>query len=516
MSDLSSKLNFDLAWRRLKNDSKNVTFCERPYQLQVFESNLQKWFSDIRTEVDAGYTPGTMKVINVPKPGNLIRTGNYLSLSDRLVYNACVGAIQEDIYAELNWAQGTKDYSYQLSSDHCLPEWFKKSPYKCWKEFGTDSVDAAKDSSFVLETDIASYYDGVHVRTLMSMLNTCGADQEVKQLLSNCLSQWSSDHGRGIPQGMSASHILAKLYLNGLDRNLENRGYRHKRYNDDIRVFCKTREEARRAIVLIVERLRLNLGLNIQSAKTKINASRDTIADLRRCTDIVESIQNKVREESTVVVPGVMQYDDIVLELPDEDVSRRAIQEAVDEYLLGGNHEFDKTLFHYLIHRLHDDRAVPYCMSLLRSRPQETRYCLDYLARVDAIADQDDAIAEFVTGESCIHSYQVYEILMWRADNSRIPPSDKLIHMVRDIVFNGWDIQEVLVGAAYRFLGVFGNQADMDDLKNHSARLNDKGTSEIVCAVKRMEKAKRNGFFGSLKGRDKVLDWTIEWVKQTA
>lgn len=513
MSSISDKFDLELAWERVKNDSSKVVFCERPYQIEVIDGNLSEWLDIVRSQLDAGYNPGDMQVINVPKPGNLVRKGNYLSLSDRLVYNACVGALQEDIFGELSWAQGSKDYSYQLSENHHLSEWFDKSPYECWKQFGIESVDAAKQHNFVLITDIASYYDGIHVRTLMSMLNTCGVDRDVQKLLSSCLSHWSSIHGRGIPQGLSASHILAKLYLNGLDQKLSNRGYTHKCYNDDIRVFCDSRDEARNAIVDIVETLRANLGLNIQSAKTEINPARDTVADLKRITDIVESIQEEVRIKSTVVIQGGIQYDDIVLSLPDEDISKQAIRDAVDEYLLG-DHPFDKTLFHYLIHRLDDKRAIPYCMSLIKNRPQETRYCLDYIEKVDEIESQDDMLAMFIRGSSCIHDYQIYQILMWRSDNPDVTPSDELVRTVRDIVFNGKSIQDVLIGAAYRFLSVFGNLADLDDLKALSPQLNKEGKCEIVCSIGRMEKSKRNGFFGTLKGEAEMIDWSIDWVKQ--
>jgi retron-type reverse transcriptase len=515
MSTVSDKLNFELAWKRVKNDSGKVIFCERPYQIDIIESNLSKWLDLVREEVDTGYRPDDMLVINVPKAGDLVRKGNYLSLCDRLVYNACVGALQKNIHDNLAWSQGAKDYSYQLTSDYSRVSWFEKSPYKYWKQFGAESIEEAERYNFVLVTDIASYYDGIHVRTLMAMLNSCGADAEVKDLLASCLSHWSTDHGRGIPQGMSASHILAKLYLNGLDQKLDNRGYEHKRYNDDIRVFCTSRDQAREAVVDIVETLRSDLGLNIQSAKTEIRSSLEMVTNLRRVDDILEAIQNEVTEKTTEVIPGDLEYDDIILALPEDEVSRRAIRNAVDEYLLSGSHPFDKTLFHYLIRRLDDKRAVSYCMSLLKKRPQETSHCLEYFSSVQAVSEQDDAISEFICSDSCIHNYQVYKILMWRAGLGDIEPSSNLTQTVRDIIFGAWDMNEVLVSSAYRFLDVFGNSADLNDLKNLAPQLNVRGKSEIVCAVKKMEKAQRNGFFGSLEGRDTFLDWSVQWVKQT-
>ena len=80
------------------------------------------------------------------------------------------------------------------------------------------------------------------------------------------LNRWAQPRAKGIPQGFSASDILAKIYLNPIDRALRNGGFTHLRYVDDIRIFCKSRLEAKRGLLLLNDLMRKR-GLNLQSAK---------------------------------------------------------------------------------------------------------------------------------------------------------------------------------------------------------------------------------------------------------
>ena len=76
-----------------------------------------------------------------------------------------------------------------------------------------------------------------------------GVDRHVVALLSTCLNRWSSGNGRGIPQGISASDILGKVYLNSIDLALRELGFVHLRYVDDIRIFCQNEVEAKIALL---------------------------------------------------------------------------------------------------------------------------------------------------------------------------------------------------------------------------------------------------------------------------
>lgn len=67
---------------------------------------------------------------------------------------------------------------------------------------------------------------------------------------------------KGIPQGSPVSPILANLFLDELDEELLNKGYKYIRYADDFVILCKRPEDAKKALQLskqVLGRLLLTL-----------------------------------------------------------------------------------------------------------------------------------------------------------------------------------------------------------------------------------------------------------------
>lgn len=50
----------------------------------------------------------------------------------------------------------------------------------------------------------------------------------------------------GVPQGGPLSPLLSNIYLDKLDKELENRGLRFVRYADDFNIFVKSKDSAKR------------------------------------------------------------------------------------------------------------------------------------------------------------------------------------------------------------------------------------------------------------------------------
>ena len=104
-------------------------------------------------------------------------------------------------------------------------------------------------------------------------------ETKIVNLFNRCLNAWvvKSQDGynppRGIPQGNQFSSFLGNLFLLPVDNKLiefaAKNDCRYFRYMDDIRIFCKSFETARRAVFVLDAVIR-QLHLNVQSAKTKI------------------------------------------------------------------------------------------------------------------------------------------------------------------------------------------------------------------------------------------------------
>ena len=87
------------------------------------------------------------------------------------------------------------------------------------------------------------------------------ASVAVQFLLGHLLARWTHASGRGIPQGPWASSYLANVFLDSIDRAMLQYGYTYIRHVDDMHVFCRNRNEARRAVLHLIELTR-ELGLS--------------------------------------------------------------------------------------------------------------------------------------------------------------------------------------------------------------------------------------------------------------
>jgi len=179
--------------------------------------------------------------VDVPKGRGGVRPGSHLNLADRVVYAAAVAAALPFLQTPLRWAQGTVDYAYQLLRQPRGAAWFRDK-FPSWSQFREASLRQ------VQEADVPA---------------------PLVELLATCLYRWANPLTRGIPQGQSASDVLAKVYLNSVDRNLRAMGYVHVRYVDDFRVFCRDRVQAKKALLDLTGLLRQR-GLILQAAKSEL------------------------------------------------------------------------------------------------------------------------------------------------------------------------------------------------------------------------------------------------------
>ncbi len=292
-------LDLPLAWRRVKHDLEHRVFVQPGYELQLIQADLDGWLGPIGTQLEAGhYSPRAMRVVEVPKGGGLLRPGSQLSLSDHLVYTACVGAALEHFHPTLAPLQGAVDFGYRLAGDPKAQSWITNQ-FEAWRDFRVDSI-AKIDSgaSCVVVTDLTAFYETIAVPFLLSDLRAAGVPTGITELLNRCLSRWST-HGRGIPQGVSASDLLAKFYLHVVDRTLMEDGIVHTRYVDDIRLFCGDDVSAKKNLNTLISLLRKR-GLYVQSGKTKIlaaGAARRQIAGaVQTVTDVGGQFIAELRE----------------------------------------------------------------------------------------------------------------------------------------------------------------------------------------------------------------------------
>lgn len=74
----------------------------------------------------------------------------------------------------------------------------------------------------------------------------------------------------GVPQGGPLSVVCSNIYLDKLDKELEQRGLRFTRYADDVLIFTKSEMAANRVMKSICSWLERKLFLKVNATKTKV------------------------------------------------------------------------------------------------------------------------------------------------------------------------------------------------------------------------------------------------------
>lgn len=139
------------------------------------------------------------------------------------------------------------------------------------------------EANWILEADIASYFDSIDHRMLLEMLSERVPDGSIKRLVGKCLHVGVLDGvelttpEEGTAQGSALSPLLGNLYLHHvLDRWFEDdirprlRGQAEViRYADDFVIGFQLQEDAERVMEVLGKRL-AKYGLSLQPEKTRL------------------------------------------------------------------------------------------------------------------------------------------------------------------------------------------------------------------------------------------------------
>jgi hypothetical protein len=518
MSGLLDAFDLDLAWRRTKADLQNGrTFVHSPLEIELVEADLASWLQRLGEKVAANYQPHSVILADVPKGNGGVRPAAMLQVEDRVIYAAIVGALLPQINAALSWSQGTVDFSYRLSEVLRRVEWFTNR-FNAWAAFRNASVSKIDDgASHAVITDITGFYENIDLQVLFSDLRQLGCQDDLIQLLKQCLYRWCVVPGRGLPQGLSASDILSKVYLNPIDRAMIDHKLDFIRYVDDIRIFCNGVPAGKAALMFLTQSLRRR-GLNLQSAKTEILSAPEAKAKIEGAAPFIRDVRERYRklfDEIPRDLGPSIAIPEVEHPAKAEETPIHVIKDVFETHILSAKY-LNKTLLHYLLKKLGEARdpiAVKYCLTLLVDHPQETEEALKYIAKTNALAEAFASLEDFLESPDNIYEFQAYQIFRWiNSLNSK--PTDGLIARARHNVFSKGT--PLYLKAECRVtIQNHGTYADLERLEESYAHAeNDFERAQVLASIKRMETIRRNGFYGRAAADGPLSTLAIALVKQ--
>jgi hypothetical protein len=505
----------------VKLDRPDRAFVTYPHLFELLELDLPGWFDKVHVELKSDYVPRDCLVCYSPKPNWLVRPGAVLDVTDELVLNALTASFHEKIWNAIGHLQGSVDIAYQFQKPPQKVEWIQ-SGFSVWKQWREKSLSLMKRRvQFVVFADIAAFYENIDLQRLGAELQRIGVPEDNRRLLMKCLNRWAQPRGKGIPQGYSASDILAKIYMNPVDTGLRNAGFKHLRYVDDTRLFCSTRLEAKQALLKLNDLLR-GSGLNLQTAKTRIIRAEDARKEIDGVTPTIQVLQQQLKEELTELgvesaYGTLSEIEEAAAQADADNAPVEVLEQAFNDYFLTSSEKFDKTLLHYLLTRLAKARselAMKYCIELISARPEETESALRYLGAFTLAADQTDAIIKYMGSKEAIYDYQLYQLVRWFYRKQVFPT--KLIKLARDWAF---DQNRDLWLRIYSLsiLGERGNSADLSEVeKKYSVSGNAVEKAEIAIALRRLPESSRNSFYARIGADSDLVKRAIQLAKQTA
>ena len=130
--------------------------------------------------------------------------------------------------------------------------------------------------SWVVDADLKSYFDTIPQDRLLALVKARVADGGVLELVKGFLSAGVMEENRdwkpsdrGTPQGGVISPLLANVYLNPLDHQMEQKGQEMVRYADDFVILCRTQAEAMEALAGVRQWVE-EAGLTLHPEKTRV------------------------------------------------------------------------------------------------------------------------------------------------------------------------------------------------------------------------------------------------------
>lgn len=294
LESVLAKDNLNAAWSQVRANSGAAGVDGRDVESsQVY---IRAQWTRIEAALLAGqYQPEAVRAVTIPKATGGERTLGIPTVLDRLM--------QQAIHQQLSpvWEPDFSEHSYGFRPGRSAHDAVRTAQ---------GYIKAGK--SWVIDLDLKSFFDRVDHDQLMSRVARKVRDKRLLRLIGDYLrAPMQTPDGRrekrrqGTPQGGPLSPLLANIYLDPLDKELEQRGLSFVRYADDVAIFVSSPRAAERVKASVIAWIEKHLKVEVNRDKSGSGPSDGSaLLGFRLYSDgrigvapkAVERMKDKVRE----------------------------------------------------------------------------------------------------------------------------------------------------------------------------------------------------------------------------
>ena len=254
-----SQWNLSEAMRRVQKNQGAAGVDGMP--VEALEKHMEAHWGSIRAKLEAGtYQPSPVRRVEIPKATGGVRLIGIPTVQDRVIQQAIHQMLSQEYEARFS----ERSYGFRPN----------RSCHDAVREAQRQIEEGYK---WVVDIDLAKFFDTVNHDRLMSRLKRDGIDRRLLKLINGYLKSGVLINGvvveteEGTPQGGPLSPLLSNIVLDELDWELEKRGHRFVRYADDCNIYVKSRRSAERVKENVTEYIEKKLRLRVNEEKSAVD-----------------------------------------------------------------------------------------------------------------------------------------------------------------------------------------------------------------------------------------------------